>query len=148
MKQFIPCLASIFLIMTFSLAMPDHALATSYQPDSAEVTGNKKDRADTYVRGFTSARVRSLVGSVLGVVSIVVGWRARSRVKINPATARSWAIAAVLLGSIAIILSIVHLTTNHGGFGTGGGRAGAIIALALGVIGTAFGGQLLRLARI
>lgn len=50
-------------------------------------------------------------------------------------SARSWAVRALVLGFVAIILSVVHLAGTTGGFGTGGGKAGAIVALVLGITG-------------
>ena len=46
-------------------------------------------------------------------------------------------------GAIAIALSIIHMAMNTGAFGTGGGKAGAIVALLLGV-----GGLILSLTAI
>jgi len=39
-----------------------------------------------------------------------------------------------------MVLSVVHLRSSTGGFGTGSGRAGAIVALVLGLIGMNLGG--------
>jgi hypothetical protein len=47
---------------------------------------------------------------------------------------------ALALGLLGIILSVIHLSTFTGGFGTGSGRAGAIVALVLSLIGTSLGG--------
>jgi hypothetical protein len=44
-----------------------------------------------------------------------------------------------------MVLSVVHLGSSTGGFGTGSGRAGAFVALVLGLIGMNLGG--LALAR-
>jgi hypothetical protein len=52
---------------------------------------------------------------------------------------------ALALGLIAIVLSIVHLTTSAGAvFGSGSGKAGAIFGVVLGFIGMILGGMALR----
>ena len=83
---------------------------------------------------ITTGRARSLVGGVVGLISVVVGGLALAR------SGRSAAIGAVMLGLLGMILSIIHLATFTGGFGTGSGRAGAIIALVLSLIGISLGG--------
>lgn len=51
-----------------------------------------------------------------------------------------------MLGLIGMVLSVVHLAGSTG-FGTGGGRAGAIVALVLAVIGIGLGGLALARSR-
>jgi hypothetical protein len=43
------------------------------------------------------------------------------------------------MGLIGIVLSGLHLATTTGGFGTGKGRAGAIVAMIIGLTGTLLG---------
>jgi hypothetical protein len=43
-----------------------------------------------------------------------------------------------------MVLSVVHLANITGGFGTGGGKAGAIVAIVFGLIGTILSGLALR----
>ena len=83
---------------------------------------------------ITTGRARSLVGGVVGLISVIVGGLALAR------AAGRLGIVALMLGLIAMILSVIHLATFTGGFGTGSGRAGAIVALVLGLIGTSLGG--------
>jgi hypothetical protein len=52
-----------------------------------------------------------------------------------------------VLGLIGMVLSLAHLSASTGGFGTGGGRAGAIVALVLGLIGISLGGLALARSR-
>ena len=52
-----------------------------------------------------------------------------------------------MLGLIGMVLSVVHLGTSTSGFGTGGGRAGAIVALVLALIGMSLGGLALARSR-
>lgn len=97
---------------------------------------------------ITSGRARALVGVVVGLTSLVIGIKSRSRSG-NPISNKSGqtkAIVALLLGVIGIILSLVHLVNSTGGFGTGGGRAGAIVALVVSLIGLLLGGR--SLARV
>ena len=99
---------------------------------------------DAYVTGITAARARSLVGVALGLVSLITGWRVKRRSSVGKSYRRSWAIIALVLGLVAIVLSIIHLANVNGGFGTGGGKAGAIVALMLGIIGASLNGVALR----
>jgi len=87
--------------------------------------------------GMTSGRARSLVGAVMGLISLVVGGLALGRA--GTGSGRGSAMLALALGLIGIILSVVHLATFTGGFGTGSGRAGAIVALVLSLIGIILG---------
>ena len=94
---------------------------------------------------LTAGRARSLVGTVVGLISLVAGGLAlaRSAGRIG----RAGAIVALVLGLIGVVLSVVHLGSSTGGFGTGGGRAGAIVALVLGLIGMNLGGLALARSR-
>jgi hypothetical protein len=98
----------------------------------------------TYVEGITSARARSLVGGVVGLTSVIIGWRARWRSARKTKASPGWSMSALVLGLTAMILSIVHLAANTGDFGTGGGKAGAIVALLLGMTGVLLNGFALR----
>jgi len=44
------------------------------------------------------------------------------------------------LGLICIVLAGIHIANTTGGFGTGGGKAGAIVAIVLGLIATILSG--------
>lgn len=140
MKTSIPHLITIWLIVAFSVLTMEKAFSQTDQENGVEATSSKNDSTITYVTGLTSARARSLVGGVIGLISLIVGWRVKSRPSVQPGRSRSWAITALGLGFIAIILSVVHLANVTGGFGTGGGKAGAIVALVLGLIGTSLSG--------
>jgi hypothetical protein len=99
--------------------------------------------------GLTAGRARSLVGIVVGLLSLVIGGLALARTvdRIGTGDGRVVAIVALVLGLIGIVLSVVHLGSSTGGFGTGGGRAGAIVALVLGLIGMNLGGLALARSR-
>lgn len=88
---------------------------------------------------ITSGRARALVAAAVGLISLIIGAFALAR-----STGRVWSMGALVVGLIGTILSVVHLSTS-GGFGTGGGRAGAIVGLVLALIGMILGG--LALAR-
>jgi hypothetical protein len=135
MKTSIPSIITIWLTITFSFLAVEHASSQTDREDSVEVADGKTDTTPTYVTGLTSARARSLVGGVIALISVIIGWRVKSRSSFLTGSGRSWAIAALAFGLIAMILSVVHLAGNTGGFGTGGGKAGAIIALILGLTG-------------
>jgi len=96
-------------------------------------TRSAQQNDKTAVRGITPARARSLVGVVVGIVSIIIGVRGKRR------NNRPLSFYAIGTASLAIILGIIHLSTVSGDFGTGGGKAGAIAALVLGTIGLFFG---------
>jgi hypothetical protein len=90
------------------------------------------------VKGITPARALALGTAVVGILSVVIGWRARSRVAAGQAN-RSLSITAVVIAFVAVIVSSLHLANVTGGFGTGGGKAGAIGALVMGIIGGSLG---------
>lgn len=81
---------------------------------------------------LTSARVVSLLLFAIGIASVIIAFRSKKRADDN-SRKRSVIIASVL-GLIAVILSAIRITASTG-FGTGGGKAGAILALLMGVIG-------------
>jgi hypothetical protein len=148
MKKYIPHILSVWLIIGFSFLVPAKVLSQTNQKgnkmDTTNSVGAMPDGTSLVPTGITTGRARSLVGGVLGLISLVIGWRAKARSAKEPGSGRSWSIAALGLGFISIILSVVHLATTIGGFGTGGGRAGAIVALVLGLTGVALGGLALR----
>jgi hypothetical protein len=92
--------------------------------------------------GITDARARALWAAGVGLFSLVVGGLALARSAGRIGT--PGAIAALVMGLIGVVLSVVHISGSTG-FGTGGGRAGAIVALVLALIGFILGG--LALAR-
>ena len=94
---------------------------------------------------ITTGRARSLVGAVVGLISLVAGGLAlaRSAGRFGSGNGRAGAIVALALGLLGMILSVIHLSTFTGGFGTGSGRAGAIVALVLSLIGISLGGLIL-----
>ncbi len=98
---------------------------------------------------LTAGRARSLVGAVVGLISLMIGGVALARAAghIGTGNGRTGAIVALVLGLIGLVLSVVHLGSSTGGFGTGSGRAGAILGLVAGLIGTNLGGLALARSR-
>lgn len=77
--------------------------------------------------------------------SIIIGWRTKARYKNKGLVSKGWPIAGVTFGLVAVILSALHLTATNGSFGTGGGKAGAILGLLVGLSGAVLSGLSLRL---
>jgi len=136
MKKYIPYILSAGVIIGFAFLATEKAFSQT-----------TTDGTSPYVTGLTAGRARSLVGGVVALISLIIGWRAKARSAHGAGVRHSWVITALVLGLIAIVLSVVHLGTTPGGFGTGGGKAGAIVALVLGLIGTILSGQVLRSKR-
>ena len=83
-----------------------------------------------YVRGITPARAVGLVELALGLSSIIIATRAKKR------SASKGAKIPLTLGFCAVFFSAVHFFVTAGAvFGSGSGKAGAIIAFILGFIG-------------
>jgi hypothetical protein len=135
------------LLTCLTIAFSFFTMEGAFSQDRKQTTGSapaQTDGTSSYVTGLTAGRARSLVGVAVGLISVIIGWRAKARSDFG--NSRPQVIAAVL-GVTAIILSVVHLANTTGGFGTGGGKAGAIVALALGVAGTALNVLRLRSKR-
>jgi len=139
MKTFIQFVLAACVTIAFSFLITGKAFSQEGQEHKMDTTSTGTDSTSSYVTGITAGRARSLVGVVLGLTSLIIGWRAKIRSAVGPG-GRKWNIAALVLGLVAIILSTVHLATVMGGFGTGGGKAGAIVALVLGLAGMVLGG--------
>lgn len=101
--------------------------------NDTEIVDTKKSKLFNeggYVRGITPARVIGLVEVLLGLMSILFATRAKKRASITGAK------TALTLGLLAVIFSIVHFITTAGAvFGSGSGKAGAIVAFVLSMIG-------------
>lgn len=83
-----------------------------------------------YVRGITPARVIGIIELVLAVGGLVMAWRAKKTLSAKTAKLSLW------LGACAILSSVIHfLITSGAVFGSGSGKAGAIIAGLIALIG-------------
>lgn len=146
MKKIIGYLLSLWLIIGLNFAAAEKALAQVAQngngPETTDSLVTKSGETPGYVRGITSGRARSIVAGVLGLISIIIAWRAKTR------SHKTAAKAAVATGLVSIVLSVIHLSTSAGAvFGSGSGKAGAIVALILGLSGILLGGMALRLRK-
>jgi uncharacterized protein DUF6223 len=143
MMKYFPHILSACLFIVFMLGITPKLFSQSAQSENkmkiTDSTTTTPDKASGYVKGITTARAISLVEGLLGLMSIVIGWRAKARL------AKTGARTALALGLLAIILSIVHLTITAGAvFGSGSGKAGSILALVLGLVGCTLSGLALR----
>jgi hypothetical protein len=132
-------LTSNISVITFNtiIAILTLSIDASFGQTGAQDNNNENHE---YVTGITSARARSLVGTVIGLVSLVTALYTKAQTNKNAKKSRTWGNWALVLGIVAIVLSIIHLASTNGDFGTGGGKAGAIVGLALGFAGAGLGG--------
>ena len=151
MKKIIPFVLSALLIICFFFLITEKAFSqTNQDGNKTDTTGHETTTSDghyTYVKGITAGRARSLVGVAAGLISLIVCWRARVRFKKGSITGnrRTPAMVALVLGLLAIVLGVVHLSTSAGAaFGSGSGKAGAIAALVFGMIGAILSGLTLK----
>ena len=93
------------------------------------------------VIGVTDGRARALVAVFISLLSAILGCLALSRslTRARKPNRRRIAIVSLVLAFAAIVLSAIHLATASGPFGSGSGRAGAIVALLLGITGAGLG---------
>jgi hypothetical protein len=146
MKAPIPYLLSAWLILEFTFLPTEKVFSRSNQEaDTVSTTdsgSSKPGETPAYVTGITSGRAQSLTAGVVGLISLVMGWRAKAR---STGRKRTGSIVALGLGLVGMILSVVHLSTSVGAvFGSGSGKAGAIVALALSLLGLGLGGLAFR----
>lgn len=144
MKKYITNILPACLIIGFTFFITEAALAQANPNNNkASTTDSVTTMADgtsAYVTGITSGRAKALVGGLLGLVSLVIGWRAKVRSTAGTSR-RTGAMAAVVVGLIGIVFSVVHLSTSAGAvFGSGSGKAGAIVGMVLSVTGVTLGG--------
>lgn len=91
------------------------------------------------VSGLTSGRAATILPAIMGLISVIIGWRALARSAGRVGASRLMVILALVLGLIDMVLSGLHLTRITTGLGTGSGKLGAIVAFVLGVIGMVLG---------
>lgn len=120
MKSCIRHFTAVCLFIVFLICSPDAAHGKS----GGNGAGSSSNVDSSYTKGVTSGRAKSLVGVALGVFSIGIGLLAKRRMTVNKKNGRTWGLAALILAISAFLLSIGHLVTTTGGFGTGGGKAG------------------------
>jgi hypothetical protein len=96
---------------------------------------------------LTAGRTQSLVALVVALTSVVLGVLALARSAGGPGPQRGWAITALVVGLIAMILGGRHLASATGPIGSGSGRLGAIVAVAVALVGAVLGALALVRAR-
>lgn len=95
----------------------------------------------TRVYGMTSGRLWATIDAVAGLISVIMAGRSLARSAASAGTGgNKGATVAMVLGLIVVAYAALHLTMFTGDFGTGGGRAGAFVAMGLGVIGILLSG--------
>ena len=104
----------------------------------------QKEISTSYVSGMTAGRARALVGVAVGIISLVIGWRAKVR-SARGSNVRAAAIIAIVIGMVGIVLSLLHLNMAAGAvFGSGSGKAGAIFGLVPNLAGATLGALALK----
>jgi hypothetical protein len=91
-----------------------------------------------------SGRLVPSVAAVVGLASVVIGVLALARSG-GGRSGRARVVLALAAGLISAVVGGLHAANAAGGLGTGNGLAGAVIAVALGLIGMAV--AVLALAR-
>lgn len=88
---------------------------------------------------ITAGRLTSIAIGILGLISLVIGRQALARSNASMRPRRPKAIATLIIGLTVVALSVLHLSLSTGDFGTGSGKLGAIVAMLVGLIGSALG---------
>jgi hypothetical protein len=149
MKKINSFIVATALVVFFCFFMTENAFSqTADTVNKTEITEAKKStlfNEGGYVRGITPARAIGLVELAFGITSIVLGLRARKRAKSGIGIkGQKGAIVALSLGVIAIVISIIHLSITAGAvLGSGSGKAGAILAIILSLVGVIINGLVL-----
>lgn len=101
---------------------------------------------DPVVYGIAQGRLTSIIAGLVALISIIMGVLAL-RSSASASFKKRIGTLSIVLGSLSAFLSLIHLANSTGGFGTGSGKAGAIVAIILGMIGTTLGGMALSRSR-
>src|SRR5688572_13223768 len=96
---------------------------------------------------ITIGRLTSVVTGIIGLISLFLGRQALVHAAGPAGSSRSKAIAALVVGLTTMFISILHLLISTGGFGTGSGKLGAIVAMLVGLTGTVLGAMALARMR-
>jgi hypothetical protein len=143
MKKFISYILLALLITGFTATVK--VFSQTDQQETIDSAKTESDEKSSYVKGITPGRAFALVGGVVGLASLIIGWRAKVRSKTNANKGRTGSTVALALGLTSVVLSIVHLSTSAGAvFGSGSGKAGALVALVLASFGIILSGLALR----
>ncbi|SCG60244.1 DUF6223 family protein [Micromonospora humi] len=90
-----------------------------------------------------SGRVGATAFALVSLASVIIGGLAVRRV----GAGRRRAPLALAVGVVGLVLSASHLALTTEGFGTGQGRAGAIVGVVLGLVGVGLGALALARSR-
>jgi len=93
-----------------------------------------------------AGRLVPSVAALVGLVSVIVGWRALARSR-RAGSGNGRSMVALSTGLISVVVGALHAANSAGGFGTGNGLAGALVALVLGLVGMVIGGLALARSR-
>ena len=97
---------------------------------------------------LTPGRLWATTDAVVGLISAILAGRALSRSTRRIGNGgRNGAIVAMVVGLIVSAYAVLHLNVFTGGFGTGAGRAGALIAILLGLTSMVLAGITLSRSR-
>lgn len=88
---------------------------------------------------ITTGRLTSIAIGILGLISLVIGRQALARSNTPMRPRRPKAIATLIIGLTVVVLSVLHLSLSTGGFGTGSGKLGSIVAMLIGLTGSGLG---------
>jgi hypothetical protein len=105
------------------------------EPVAAQASGQASANAYT----MTPKRFVASGGVAAGLVGAAIGALALTRSAGRAGVGRRKGIAALVLGPIALVMGGLVVATADGGIGTGNGLAGGIVAIVVGLIGTAAG---------
>lgn len=147
MKKCAIYVLSVWLIISFIFATTQKVFSQTSQQDhkintADSITVLPKENSG-YVSGMTTGRARSLLGTAVSLISLIAGWRAKTRS--GRTNSRTGATVALILGLTGITLCLVHLSATAGAvFGSGSGKAGSIVGLLLGFTGVVLGWLALR----
>ncbi len=135
-------ISTLFIIWMTFLPCENLFSQSTQSENKTEITDTKESKLFNeggYVSGVTTARLIGLLEMALAIASIVFAIKARKSASYKKAK------NALMLGGLAIIFSIVHFATVAGAvFGSGSGKAGAILAILLSLIGITISGLVLR----
>jgi len=95
------------------------------------------DLAAAPVYGMTPERITASTAILVALIGAIIGGMALVR------SVRRGAVVALVLAPIGLIVGALVVATAKGGVGTGHGLAGGVVAIIVGLIGTALGGMAL-----
>jgi hypothetical protein len=138
---------AIILIFGMTLLSSGKVFSQAGQPENkteiSDSGSSKLFNEGGYVRGITTARAIGLAELLLSILSIVFSVRAKKRSSIKVAK------TALTMGLLAVIFSIVHFISVAGAvFGSGSGKAGAILAILLSLVGITISSLVLRKKKV